>query len=73
MAQTRASTSWRHGRADSRAVLPDVLAAALDSEAQELGAVRVQELTPADWQGLSAWEKLKPLERRRFLALLTHQ
>jgi hypothetical protein len=52
----------------SQAQLPGSAAAAVDSEAYDLGAIHVKEMTPADWQGLSSWHKLKPLEQRRFLA-----
>jgi len=41
-----------------QALLRDLLA---------LGAVCVEELEPADWQGLPAWAALRPLEQRRLM------
>ena len=40
---------------------------ALLAEIVALGAVSVQELRRADWEGLSAWSTLREFERRRIL------
>ena len=43
--------------------------AALVRDIVAVGAVHVQELTQEDWQSLTSWQLLKPLEQRR---VLTH-
>ena len=46
---------------------PVPVAVALLEELERLGAVTVTELTAADWESLSAWALLLPLQRRRLL------
>ena len=43
---------------------------AMEADLRRLGALRVQELTRADWEALPCWSILRPLERRRVLAAL---
>ena len=47
--------------------IPQQLRAAFEDEIAELGAVRVDELSAEDWQGLGMWQQLRPLEQRRVL------
>jgi len=47
--------------------LPTQKAAALAAEVIALGAVHVEEMTPDEWQQLSAWAQLLPFEQRRLL------
>jgi len=53
-----------------RAALPEEARAALHQGALALGAIDVRELTAADWQAMSAWQALRPLQQRRILALI---
>jgi len=46
------------------------VAVSLLEELERLGAVTVAELTAADWESLSAWALLLPLQRRRLLQCL---
>ena len=46
---------------------PPATCKALLEDLEQLGAVRVAELTAADWESLSAWGMLLPLQRRRLL------
>ena len=50
-----------------RAQLPTQKAAALAAEVIALGAVHVEEMTPDEWQQLSAWAQPLPFEQRRLL------
>jgi hypothetical protein len=55
----------------TKAMLPSRTAEALrDDLINHLGATNVQELTVSDWQTLASWTLVKPLERRRLLAVL---
>ena len=49
---------------------PDGAAIALVEDLEELGAISVKEPTRAEWEGLSVWAVLKPLQRRRLLLQL---
>ena len=39
----------------------------LVEELEQLGAVHIAELTAADWESLSTWGELLPLQRRHLL------
>ena len=51
----------------SRALLPEEAAASLESALVQLGARDVREASREDWEGLSAFQVLKPFEMRRLL------
>ena len=46
---------------------PHATCKALLEDLEQLGAVCVAELTAADWESLSTWGMLLPLQRRRLL------
>lgn len=50
-------------------LLPSV-AAAIEQELVELGAVHIRELMATEWPQLRTWAQLKPLEQRRLAAWL---
>ena len=52
------------------AQIPEPVAAALQAQLLELGAVDARELPAAEWATLPAWSLLKPLEQRRVLRWL---
>jgi len=69
------SESGRHGVEGlaaflASASLPQAVSQKLAEDVVALGAVRVSELTRADWEGLASWGSLRPLEQRRLLAQL---
>ena len=43
----------------------------LFSEVLAVGAVHVKELALSDWQALTSWPKLRPLEVRRLVAVIS--
>jgi len=53
------------------AKLPTSVGEALAEDLEELGAVSTSELTPSDWESLRAWAFVKPLQRRRFLQIVS--
>ncbi len=52
------------------AQIPEPVAAALQAQLLELGAVDARELPAAEWATLPSWSLLKPLEQRRVLRWL---
>jgi hypothetical protein len=54
-----------------RAKLPGALAADLGRDAVNLGPRHVEELAVDDWQRLPSWSRLRVMETRRFLALVS--
>ena len=53
-----------------RAKAPRRARAAIVADIVAVGAADVQELFQADWESLPSWALLKPLERRRVLAMV---
>ena len=53
----------------AQAVVPKETADAMLHDVRMLGAVHVSELSADDWAGLPSWAKMRPLERRRWLAV----
>ena len=49
------------------AELPLAMRNALARDVEAGGAMHVQELVREDWDALSSWQSLRPLERRRVL------
>ena len=47
--------------------VPDATCKALLEGLEQLGAVNVTELSASDWETLSVWGTLLPLQRRRLL------
>ena len=58
------------GALAEQAHLGPEIAAALGAELKRDGAVDVAELSPADWQGLETWTRMKKFERKRLLQCL---
>ena len=58
------------GALAEKAQLSPEIRAALGAELTSDGAVDVAELSPADWQGLVTWTKMKKFERKRLLQCL---
>ena len=54
----------------SAAVLPAEVAHEVSLEVAASGALHVRELSREDWIGLSAWQRLRPMEQRRLLHAL---
>jgi hypothetical protein len=50
--------------------ISDAIARGLAADMEELGAIRVSELTEEDWRGLPSWSELKKLQQRRIMQLL---
>ena len=53
-----------------RAHVPVQLRAGLVREIYDLGAVSIRELVREDWEGLTAWARLREMERRRIITAL---